>query len=208
MRRRGSCAPTEERWSQGSVYAGGDAQLVESSLGLSGAEILYLGDHLFGDVHVSKEMLRWRTGLILREMESEIQAMEKSRETEAQLRELMVRKDRAGRAVRAAAPGKAASPEPLWPDPRRERQGAGSSIRGLTEESQRLDARISPLAKCFGEMGNPTWGPLMRAGHDKSLFARQVERYADVYTSRVSNFLAQTPFAYLRAARGSLPHDD
>ena len=57
-------------------------------------------------------------------------------------------------------------------------------------------------------MGNPTWGPLMRAGHDKSLFARQVERYADVYTSRVSNFLAQTPFAYLRAARGSLPHDD
>jgi 5'-nucleotidase len=57
-------------------------------------------------------------------------------------------------------------------------------------------------------MGNPTWGPLMRAGNDKSLFARQVERYADIYTSRVSNFLAQTPFAYLRAARGSLPHDD
>jgi hypothetical protein len=47
----------------------------------------------------------------------------------------------------------------------------------------------------------------MRAGYDKSLFARQVERYADVYTSRVSNFLAATPFAYLRAARSSLPHD-
>jgi len=38
------------------------------------------------------------------------------------------------------------------------------------------------------------------------LFARQVERYADIYTSRVSNFLAATPFAYPRAARGSLPH--
>jgi len=62
------------------------------------------------------------------------------------------------------------------------------------------------LAKAFGALGNPTWGPLMRAGNDKSLFARQVERYADVYTSRVSNFLAATPFAYLRAARGSLPH--
>jgi hypothetical protein len=34
-----------------------------------------------------------------------------------------------------------------------------------------------------------------------------VERYADIYTSRVSNLLAETPFAYLRAARGSLPHD-
>jgi hypothetical protein len=47
----------------------------------------------------------------------------------------------------------------------------------------------------------------MRAGNDKSLFARQVERYADVYTSRVSNFLFQTPFGFLRAPRGSLPHD-
>jgi hypothetical protein len=47
----------------------------------------------------------------------------------------------------------------------------------------------------------------MRAGNDKSLFARQVERYADVYTSRASNFLMETPFAFLRAPRGTLPHD-
>jgi hypothetical protein len=47
----------------------------------------------------------------------------------------------------------------------------------------------------------------MRAGNDKSLFARQVERHADIYTSRVSNLLIETPYAYLRAARGSLPHD-
>ena len=37
--------------------------------------------------------------------------------------------------------------------------------------------------------------------------ARQVERYADIYTSRVSNFLLQSPFVYLRAPRGNLPHD-
>ena len=193
---------------QGSVYAGGDAQLVESSLGLSGAEILYLGDHLFGDVHVSKEMLRWRTGLILREMESEIQAMEKSRETERQLRELMVRKTELDAQFAQLRLERQRIQNRYGPKPGASARELEDSIRGLTEESQRLDARISPLAKCFGEMGNPTWGPLMRAGHDKSLFARQVERYADVYTSRVSNFLAQTPFAYLRAARGSLPHDD
>ena len=34
-----------------------------------------------------------------------------------------------------------------------------------------------------------------------------IESYADVYTSRVSNLLFQTPFAYLRSPRGSLPHD-
>ena len=52
-------------------------------------------------------------------------------------------------------------------------------------------------------LGNATWGPLMRAGNDKGLFARQVERYADVYTSRVSNFLlfvTQTITQYREAA--------
>jgi hypothetical protein len=47
----------------------------------------------------------------------------------------------------------------------------------------------------------------MRAGNDKSYLTRQVERYADIYMSRVSNFLFQTPHAYLRSPRGSLPHD-
>jgi hypothetical protein len=70
-----------------------------------------------------------------------------------------------------------------------------------------LDDRIAPLAKAAGELGNPAWGPLMRAGNDKSLFARQVERYADVYTSHVSNFLYVTPFGFLRGERSSLPHD-
>jgi len=37
--------------------------------------------------------------------------------------------------------------------------------------------------------------------------ARQIERYADIYTSRVSNLLLHTPFVYLRSNRGSLPHD-
>ena len=37
--------------------------------------------------------------------------------------------------------------------------------------------------------------------------AYQIERYADIYTSRVSNFLRYTPFVYLRSPRGSLPHD-
>ena len=71
-----------------------------------------------------------------------------------------------------------------------------------------LDERIMPLARRSGEILNPRWGPLMRAGNDKSHLARQVERYADIYTSRVSNFLYETPYGYVRAPRGTLPHDD
>jgi hypothetical protein len=48
----------------------------------------------------------------------------------------------------------------------------------------------------------------MRAGIDKSFLARQIERYADAYVSRVANLLFYTPFVYLRAPRVTLPHDD
>src|SRR5690606_34934130 len=60
---RGLLEPHRGALAPGQVYVGGDASLVEAGLGLSGAQILYIGDHLFGDVHVSKQMLRWRTAL-------------------------------------------------------------------------------------------------------------------------------------------------
>ncbi len=204
---RGLLQPHRSTLEPGGAYVGGDALLVESSLGLSGAQILYVGDHLFGDVHVSKDMLRWRTGLILREIEPEILALEESRQAEAELKALMSNKIELDNRIAHLRLAR-----------QRVQQGYGpqlavgnakaldAAIKGGADESLALDARITPLAKAFGALGNPTWGPLMRAGNDKSLFARQVERYADVYTSRVSNFLAATPFAYLRAARGSLPH--
>jgi 5'-nucleotidase len=192
----------------GRVYEGGDAQLVESSLNLSGGEILYVGDHLFGDVHVSKEMLRWRTGLILREIEPELIAMEKARGSDAELRSLMAKKTELDARLALLRLAKQRAQFRYGPAPAGKGEDLDAGIRRITEESQEMDSRIAPLAKASGEMGNLTWGPLMRAGNDKSLFARQVERYADVYTSRVSNFLAQTPFTYLRAARGSLPHDE
>ena len=77
----------------------------------------------------------------------------------------------------------------------------------LRTELVALDERIAPVAGAAGRAVNERWGLLMRAGNDKSQLARQVERYADIYTSRVSNFLFATPFAYLRSPRGSLPHD-
>ena len=207
-REQGLLLPHRGLMEPGGIYVGGDAQLVESSLALSGAEILYLGDHLFGDVHVSKEMLRWRTGLILREMESEVADMVEAREVDAQLRDLMVRKTELDARLAQLRLARQRLQLRYGPVQNVNPAELETAIRSVNEESDVLDAAVAPLAKASGELGNPSWGPIMRAGNDKSLFARQVERYADVYTSRVSNFLAQTPFAYLRASRGTLPHDD
>jgi len=181
----------------GHVYFGGNARIVEDSLNLDGGQPLYVGDHLFGDVHVSKDVLRWRTALIARELENEIRDAIDFADQQVELESMMADKiaidrDQARlRLAKLAGGGREVN----------------SELSAVTAKAVRLDDKIAPLARAAGELGNETWGPLMRAGNDKSLFARQVERYADVYTSRVSNFRSETPFAYLRAARGSLPHD-
>jgi 5'-nucleotidase len=77
----------------------------------------------------------------------------------------------------------------------------------LRAQQEALDTELGPMARAASALSNPIWGLLTRAGNDKSHLARQVERYADIYTSRVSNFLFATPFVYLRSPRGSLPHD-
>ena len=191
----------------GHVYVGANAHLVEASLGLKGEEILYVGDHIFVDVNVSKNVLRWRTALIIRELEDEIVALERFEESQRCLVEMMARKEKME-----------AEYSEMRIDVQRKRHGYGPqsdrsiaelerAMTALRERLVALDAEIAPLARAAGELLNPNWGPLMRAGNDKSHLARQIERYADVYTGRVSNFLLHTPFVYLRSHRGSLPHD-
>ena len=92
-------------------------------------------------------------------------------------------------------------------EPARSNRSLDRELEDVRKKLLELDDLIAPLAIAAGQLNNERWGLLMRSGVDKSLFARQVERYADVYTSRVSNLLYATPHGYLRAFRSPLPHD-
>ena len=190
----------------GSVYVGSNARAVEQSLGLRGEELLYVGDHMFVDVNVSKNVLRWRTALILRELEDEIDARERFAAVQHRLDALMQQKEdleaeysarklRLQRTKKGYASAVADAPD------------GSTDWTELREQLLALDEEIAPLARQAGDLLNPNWGPLMRVGKDKSHLARQVERYADIYMSRVSNLVYETPFAYFRSHRGSMPHD-
>jgi HAD superfamily 5'-nucleotidase-like hydrolase len=193
---------------EGCVYVGGNAPLVEESLGLTGEEILYVGDHLFVDVNISKKVLRWRTALVVRELEAEIDAFQRFADRQEQLTEMMAQKEQleseysAKRLQLQRVADDYGPYEPCDPDE------IETEMNAVRKRLVKLDEQIAPLAKASSRLVNENWGPLMRTGKDKSLFARQVERYADVYTGRVSNFLHHTPFVYLRSHRGSLPHDE
>jgi HAD superfamily 5'-nucleotidase-like hydrolase len=192
---------------EGQAYFGGNARLVEQCFGLRGEEILYVGDHLYADVHVSKNVLRWRTCLITRELENELSALENFKPKQARLAEMMAQKEllehRFSLARIAGQRLELGYGPQVSESPRELRQ----QMQKLRQELVALDTRISELAREAAELGSVRWGLLMRAGNDKSRLAYQMERYADVYTSRVSNFMLHTPFVYLRSPRGSLPHD-
>jgi HAD superfamily 5'-nucleotidase-like hydrolase len=191
----------------GGAYVGGHASLVEQQLGLSGDQILYVGDHLFADVHVSKNVLRWRTALVLRELEADLQADDEFEPVRQRLQSLMAAKEELEFGVCQARLALQRAREGYGPPPPQPTDAVEADLAEMRSRLLALDEEIAPLAARAAETSNPYWGPLMRTGTDKSHLARQVERYADIYTSRVSNFLYHTPYIFLRSPRGYLPHD-
>jgi hypothetical protein len=189
------------------VFHGGDAAKVESYLGLAGAQILYVGDHIFADVRMSKSILRWRTALILRELEEELEALEGFREEETALAGMMAEKERLERAycrLRLQLQRQSAG---YRDEPVADQEHLQLEAGRLRAELEALDEQIAPIARRAATLRNQSWGLTLRAGNDKSHLAHQLERSADIYTSRVANLMNVTPFAYLRSTRGSMPHD-
>ncbi|MBK8098348.1 MAG: HAD-IG family 5'-nucleotidase [Planctomycetes bacterium] len=191
------------------VYRHGNAEAVQQHFGLPGEDILYVGDHVYADVHVSSQIRRWRTALVLRELEDEVLQERQFADRQGQLAALMAEKQtlEQEQATLRLAVQRSKHGEPLPSAVTLSVPAIHERLRALREQGDALDQRLQPLVKAAGELGHRRFGPLLRAGSDKSRLARQIERHADVYTSRVSNLLWLTPFGYLRAARGSLPHD-
>ena len=192
---------------RGRAYLGGDATLVESSLGVAGEDVLYVGDHVFADIRVSKDLQRWRTALVVRELEEEVDAIRRFAPSQAKLDGLMAAKRDVESQMSQARLALQRSELGYGPEPGVPADALRDRLAALKAQITTLDEQLSPLAIAAGQLMNKNWGPTMRAGADKSHFARQIERNADVYTSRVANFAHVTPFGYLRSPRQSLPHD-
>ncbi|KAB1206184.1 Cytosolic purine 5'-nucleotidase [Morella rubra] len=198
--------------STGGLYSGGSAQMVENSLDFHGDEILYVGDHIYTDVSQSKVHLRWRTALICRELEEEYGALIHSQGHRASLIELVNQKEVVGdlfNQLRLALQRRIKErPAQTLAATNLDNQELIESMQKLLIVMQRLDEKIAPMLEADGELFNKRWGFLSRAGlWDKSHLMRQIEKYADIYTSRVSNFLHYTPFMYFRSQEQTLAHD-
>ena len=105
-RRRQLPCPGEVRaFERGHTYAGGNRGDLERLLGAGGDRVLYVGDHIYGDILRSKKSSQWRTCLVIEELEREIDWLDRHRdalEEVAGLEELRLRMDDEAAAHRAA----------------------------------------------------------------------------------------------------------
>ena len=73
-------------------------------------------------------------------------------------------------------------------------------LKSVNEEHERLEDRVD---RAF----HPFWGSLLKAGPEMSSFGDQVEAYACLYTTRVSNLGRYSPMHYFRSPRDRMPHE-
>ncbi|XP_033121168.1 cytosolic purine 5'-nucleotidase-like, partial [Anneissia japonica] len=57
---------------KGQVYSGGSSEVFCELLGVKGNDVLYIGDHIFGDILRSKKERGWRTFLVVPELSQEL----------------------------------------------------------------------------------------------------------------------------------------
>ncbi len=178
------------------IFQGGCSRILEHDLGLNGNEILYLGDHIYGDVVSIKRRCNWRTALVLGDLEREMEGIKKSKPVQDQIDQLMSSKDKLESRINQidilAYEGKRKNPKEL---------------DGLYQEIDQLNERISALLNTYVSYFNPYWGQVLRAGFEESLYAEQVEKYACIYMTRVSDLYDYSPRIYFRPIKRIMPHE-
>ncbi|MFL5350054.1 MAG: HAD-IG family 5'-nucleotidase [Hyalangium sp.] len=201
---------------RGKVYSGGNLAQFEEFTGHRGETILYVGDHIYGDILKSKKSSLWRTCMVVQEIEDEITYTDSRQEEIARLSEIEVTRARLDDEVNALKTALNAL------ERRIERDAQSPADRAREEETRRhLKAELDFVRRALKEATgiadtlerdveegfNPYWGLLFKEGNENSRFGYQVEQYACLYTSRVSNFLHYSPMQYYRSPRDLMPHE-
>lgn len=211
---------------KGRIYEGGNQIGLQRALGVRPDEILYVGDHIYGDIVRSKKTSGWRTVLIVEELESELRvradhqvALQEIRQL-SELWELLTEEvsdqrymqrgikllDVASVVAEYRSRGEELSIS--------QAEGLLERIRAQTKERlERLRTHEEEIATALRRRSvqvdrafNRYWGSVFAERYDSSFFGAQLENYACMYTSRVSNFLFVSPNRYFHAPHGTMPH--
>jgi HAD superfamily 5'-nucleotidase-like hydrolase len=201
---------------RGKTYEGGNLTVLEKLLGISGDRILYVGDHIYGDILRSKKSSLWRTCMVVEELERELAWLDRRQDVLAELERLEALRVRVEDeiAMHRSALNVLDRRLDRDPAPGPERERLDAERRRLKQELEQLrkacreaDARVDTLEAELERGLNAYWGLTFKEGHENSRFGEQIEVYACIYTSRASNFVFYSPMQYFRSPRAAMPHE-
>ncbi|XP_060751185.1 LOW QUALITY PROTEIN: 5'-nucleotidase, cytosolic II, like 1 [Tachysurus vachellii] len=162
----------------GTVYSGGSSDIICDLLDVKGKEILYVGDHIFGDILKSKKRQGWKTFLVVPELTKELQVWTDKHGMFEELRQLDI----------------------YLAELHKDSDFGNGSDANLIQS--KIKTVTYGMEHCYGKMGS-----LLRSGSTKTLFASQLLRYADLYAASCLNLL-HYPLIYLfRAPFVLMPHE-
>jgi 5'-nucleotidase len=198
--------PVKGGLERGRIYEGGNLNELEKLAGMRGASVLYVGDHIYGDILRSKKETSWYTAMIIQELDDEIDAHEACAEDFARQRSLEENRDRLEDELRFyQGRFKELSRQEIDDEAERQRvkralERVRSELRANITEHDSRDERVSLRF-------HPYWGSLLKEQSEMSSFGLQVDLYADVYTRAVSCFRSYSPQQFFRSPYDLMPHE-
>ncbi|XP_071723965.1 uncharacterized protein [Rutidosis leptorrhynchoides] len=185
------------------IFQGGSVGHLHKLLSIeSSSQVLYVGDHIYGDILRSKKVLGWRTMLVVPELEREVELLYELRNTRKQLRLLRNERDIIEDEIQHLK----------WSikfdELKDDSISKHTSIIDQLECKRDKARNAHQLAQreCHQKF-HKVWGQLMKTGYQNSRFAHQVERFACLYTSQVSNLSFYSPDKYYRPSEDFMPHE-
>uniref|UniRef100_A0A1I7V938 Cytosolic purine 5'-nucleotidase n=1 Tax=Loa loa TaxID=7209 RepID=A0A1I7V938_LOALO len=165
---------------QGQVYAGGSCDAFRRLVKARGKDVLYIGDHIFGDVLRSKKARGWRTFLVVPELAHELTVWTERKP----LFEKLTLLDS-------------------------ELADAYKNLDSNSKEKPSIVHIVDAITLLTHEMDNEygMLGSVFRSGSRTTFFASQVERYADLYASSCCNLVHYPLFYFFRAPMTLMPHE-
>lgn len=200
------------------AFNGGNAAWLEERIGASGQSILYVGDHIYGDIMKSTKTSSWRTLLLIPELGRELGLLEAKGPQLRRLvhmetlrrrtqRHLSILEDQVQRNLHhRQLLAQRLSPDALDAL----NQEAADLAREAADLSGRVKEQSLEMAQLLQEVEtayNPHWGPMFREGDAQTRFADQIQQYAWAYTGTISNLYAYDPNGTLFAPLPALPHE-
>jgi hypothetical protein len=199
---------------RGKAYEGGNLAELEHLLEVRSSSILYVGDHIYGDILRSKKETSWYTAMIIQELDSEVRAHEANALDQQRKRVLEERREELEDELRyyqgrfkelSRGHGNGHGNGQNGNDA--ERLRAKRAVERIRTELRANLAEYDVLAERISSEFHPYWGSLLKEQNEMSSFGLQVDAYADIYMRRVSCLGSYSPQQFFRSPYDLMPHE-